>query len=298
MIHLKICNIILAAAAIASTSCSRHDNGATILAVSIPPQATMLRELTGDSLTIVTAVKSEMNPESFEPATADFAALGRAKVFFTTGQFPFEKTIAQSIGNNVRIVNSGQGIDLLYGTHEECSHNHASHPSGNNAADPHSHVADPHIWTSVTNAKIIARNMARSLMEIDPGFADKYNRNLMKMEQRLDSLDNELAQKISSSSRKSFLVWHPSLSYFANDYGLEQIALGAENKETSVNQMRQQIDHASEAQVSAIFIQSSYDSRQASNIASQLHLSPTPINAMDADWEGQLSRIADIISRN
>lgn len=274
-------------------ACSPGNVDETVLAVSIPPQATMLRELTADSLKIVTAVKSEMNPESFEPATADFAAMSRAKAFFSTGQFPFEKTLAESLGSNIEIVDTSIGIQPLYGTHDNCGHDHGSAEAAELSG--HSHIPDPHIWTSVKNAKLMARNMTDALVKIDPEYAAKYRTNLELMEDRLDSLDSQLAQKLNDPDRRSFLVWHPSLSYFARDYGLEQIALGAENKETSVNQMRQQIDHASSANVAAIFIQSSYDSRQASNIASQLRLHPATINAMDPDWEGQLSKIADII---
>ena len=43
----------------------------------------------------------------------------------------------------------------------------------------------------------------------------------------------------------SFLVWHPSLSYFARDYGLHQIALGgAEHKEVSIPALREAIEEA------------------------------------------------------
>ena len=35
----------------------------------------------------------------------------------------------------------------------------------------------------------------------------------------------------------SFVVWHPSLSYFARDYGLEQISLEYDGKEVPVGRV-------------------------------------------------------------
>ena len=58
-------------------------------------------------------------------------------------------------------------------------------------------------------------------------------------------------------------VWHPSLSYFARDYGLEQISLGTEGKEMSAKSLTEAIDKARDKGVGVFFFQKEYDSRQA-----------------------------------
>ena len=47
----------------------------------------------------------------------------------------------------------------------------------------------------------------------------------------LDALDRDIRAILAQSAGKPFLVFHPSWGYFAQDYGLRQIAIEAEGKE-------------------------------------------------------------------
>lgn len=286
-------NLILPLMGLALLSCGSHTSpsrGAMTLAVSLPPQKAVLDYLTSDSLDVVTVISADANPESWEPSMNDFVKFNNAAVLFTTGQFSFESTVASSLDKAVRVVDSCDGIDMIYGTHD--------HP---HSADPHEGhdgaTADPHVWTSTANLRVMASNMASVLSDIDPDYSEKYRRNLSLFNQRLDSIDASVTERLKDAPSRSFLIWHPSLSYFARDYGLDQIPLGEENKEVSVTQMREKIDLAHASGCSTMFIQSNYDARQAGNVASQLGLEPVPINPVDYDWESQFNIIIDAICR-
>lgn len=283
--------VTLVVAAIGCSSRTKQTDRLTI-GVSIPPIAAIVDELTNHSANVITIVKSDANPEIFEPSVSDFVGLNNASALFITGQFPFESDIKSQLPETVEICNATDGITLLYGTHSDCNHAHR-HSAHDNASQ-----ADPHVWTSYRNGIIIARNIADGLARIDPGHADDYKARLAKLTSRLDSLDNATSEKLNTVSvNRAFMVWHPSLSYFAADYGLNQIAIGAENKESSVIDTRDRINRASQAGVKAMFIQSNYDSRQADNIAKQLDIDPVAINPMDYHWENQLTLITDAIAR-
>ncbi|MDE6394213.1 MAG: zinc ABC transporter substrate-binding protein, partial [Duncaniella sp.] len=96
---------------------------------------------------------------------------------------------------------------------------------------------------------------------------------------------------------ESFMVWHPSLSYFARDYGLNQVIVGnAENKDNSVNDLRTAIDSARSTGARIFFFQKDIDSRQVSAINSELQSDEVNINPLSYQWEEEIIRIADAIA--
>ena len=67
---------------------------------------------------------------------------------------------------------------------------------------------------------------------------------------RLDSIDNAITARLAPHKGDSFIVWHPSLSYFARDYGLNQVVVGgSEHKESSIADLKESIDTARNAEL-------------------------------------------------
>ena len=250
--------------------CTRKEAAADrpLLMVSIEPQKWILEQLVGDDYAIGTMLDRGANPETFDPSMEKRLQADKATAYFSTGAFPFEESLAKSLPDRTRIVNTSDGIEPIYGTHSH-THNHTSGHSHGHDCDHHGEAADPHMWTSLKNARIIARNMAEALADLDPAEAATVNRRLATLEQRLDSIDKATADRLEGASR-SFAIWHPSLSYYARDYGLNQIAVGQESKEMPAGQVRQVIDNARNANVKVFFFQKEYDNRQAESINSAI----------------------------
>lgn len=267
------------------------DSGKT-LAVSVEPQRAILQEIVGDRYQVVTLLANGANPESFDPTMQTRKDAERAAAFFTTGGMPFEETLAKALPEDVRIVDTGKGIEGVYGTHGHHHHHEGDHHDH----DGDNGERDPHIWASVRNGRIIARNMLDAMVELDPDGADVYRANYRRLDQRLDSLDKALALKLQGGDR-AFAVWHPSLSYFARDYGLEQLPVGFENKEVSPRQLAQVAQQAADHGVRVFFFQKEYDSRQAQVLNDQMGTRLVTIKPLDADWEGQLTQVADELAR-
>lgn len=292
-------SLVIAASAFAFSACrhSGESNDKVTIAVSLPPQAELLRAIGGDSINIVTLLRADSNPETFETSVSDLKSVASAQAYFKIGNLPFEETLTTKIGKsapNLTFFDNSKGISLISGTHSH-SHSDEGHHDHHNGNDP----VDPHTWSSVKNLKIIAANMCESLSEIDPKRAAFYADNHARLQHRLDSIDKAIEYRISSSAEgSSFLIWHPSLSYFARDYGLRQITLGEENKDMSAKRLRDNIMKAADTNVKAIFIQKNFDPAQAENVAMQLNITPVEINPLSADWEGELNNVTNaIISR-
>lgn len=267
----------------------RQPSGQKLLAVSIEPQRQVLEQLAGPSFSVTTVLGRGADPETFDPSTAQRVAVDEADMYFATGVLPFEQRLRQSLGDDYDFVDTSEGVKLLYGTH-----GHGHHHEG----DDHGHLdADPHYWSSVEGVRTMARNMAKALCDKYPDSADVVNSRLARFSASLDSLDRELAVRLANAPHRTFAVWHPSLSYFAKEYGLEQLSLGAEGKELSAKELAAAIDHACADSVTVFFFQPGIDSRQAEVLSEGIGSRLVPVNPLDYDWRGQLILIADEIAR-
>lgn len=286
---------VFAACHLLMTSCDSNarKDSAPLIAVSIEPMRNILEQIAGDRYDIITVLERGDNPETFEPSMQKRVAVDRCKAYFTIGAFAFEDAFGKS-SDSLRIFDTADGIKRIYGTHNHSHHDRHNHSGDNNASSES--AADPHVWTSLKNARIIAANMADALTEIDPDNAATYRSNLKRYYHHIDSIDSALTQRFDSlGAERAFAVWHPSLSYFARDYGLTQISVGQESKEVSPLKMREIIDDAVADSVHVFFFQREFDSRQAQSISERIGSRLIEIDPLTYDWESQINLIADEI---
>lgn len=322
MLKSRFTNIIIAVAATCIASlwgCSGQKSGAgktkPVLAVSIEPQRKMLEELVGDRFDVFAVMPSGANPETYDPPMSARARMAEAKAYFIVGHLPFERALA----GDIPVVDTSVGIMPITGTHghsdEDDDHDHEhefehDHDHGDvdpndcviDLADDHGHHhdhgdVDPHVWTSLRNAKYMAYTMMASLIKADPDNAYQYRENFNRMACRYDSLDAVVTDRLARSGAKAFAVWHPSLSYFARDYGLSQISVGQESKEMPLGRLKATIDRAKADSVSVFFFQKEFDSRQAENTNREIGSRLVSIDPLAYDWESQLMLVADELSK-
>lgn len=279
---LRLLIVAIVAAVTAACNTNKKDN---TLLVSIEPQRAMLNEIVGDRYEVVSVLSPGANPETFEPSMNARKQIERAAAYFTTGNLPFEQKLTDG---DIKVVDTSVGITPVYGTHDH------GHDHGHN--HDHDNGADPHVWTSVKNARIMAHNMYNAVVEMDPDGKDYYTARWSALDHRLDSLDRDFAARLADAPR-AFAIWHPSLSYMARDYGLEQIAVGFENKEIPAGVLKDVIDEARADGVRVFFFQKEFDSRQANSLNDELGTELVQINLLTYDWERELDRIVSAMCR-
>ena len=280
----------------AACSHGGNDSGERVLTVSVEPQRALLQELAGDRFKVVTLLANGANPEQFDPSMQTRISAEKSEAYFTTGAMPFERNLVAALPAAVRVVDTGKGIVPVYGTHGHHHHDdHADHDDHHG----HHHDAgepDPHIWASVRNARVMAANMVEALCELDSANATEYRSRHAALANRLDSLDRAFTAALATAPVRAFAVWHPSLSYFARDYGLEQVAVGFENKEMSPRRLAEVCAEARSHGVRVLFFQREYDSRQAEALNTQMGTRLVTVNPLAADWEAELTKIVDNLS--
>lgn len=276
--------LIAAVMSVVATACTGNRSDKLKVTVSIPPQKYLLEQIAGDKVDVVTLMDAGSNPENYNPTVSTIVGLHQSEMYFTVGTLPFEQKLAED--GELKIVDTSKGVELLHGTHGDCGHDHDHGDS------------DPHIWSSVPNVRVMARNMADALCKADEANADYYRSNLKAFENKLDSLDNAYRTHLGAAGQKAFVIFHPSLSYFARDYGLEQIAVGQGGKESTINSQRERIDHAREHSANVMFVQQEFDSRQASTVASEIGVNTVTINPMNENWMEEMDKVVNALTNN
>lgn len=292
MTRLTLNILLMLAATVVIAACARRTTDRPTITVSISPQKFFLDRIAGDKWDVRCLLGGSDNPENYDPTINQLLGLEHSRAYLRMGQLPFERTIIDKVRANnpdLKIYDTSEGIELITGTHTDCDHDHDGHG--------HSHDVDPHTWTSAKNARIIATNMLDALIDIDPANKDYYIDNYNRLSATIDSLDEAFTVKLAPERGTTFLVWHPSLSYFARDYGLNQLSLSPEGKEASVTQLQSAIDSAKAADVKVLFFQKDIDSRQARVANEQIGARLVDINPLSYDWDVEMKTIADALSR-
>lgn len=280
----RILLITIAAAAIVLCSCNRskQNTDRKVITVSIEPQRWLLERIVGDRIEVNTLMARGGNPESYEPTFADLSSLEASDLYIEVGQLPFEKAMLEKIQanhKNLKVAAVSDSIELITDDHG------------------HDHGIDPHVWNSAVNARIIARNMLRAVKSIDPEGAEKYDANYERLAAQIDSVDSLCRQLLESSRGASFVVWHPALSYFARDYGLHQLSVGAEGKEHSVEDARRVVEHIKEHGAQVFLVQKDFDTSKADVLAkSGAQLRVETVNPLNYEWDKELVATARAIA--
>lgn len=274
----------MAGVAACSHGSDRNGGDRPVITVSIEPQRWLLEQIVGDKMQVSTLLERGGNPESYEPAFGHLAQLERSACYMQMGNLGFETAVCNKIRTNnpdLPIVNTSDSLELIVDSHHG-----------------HDHGVDPHVWSSAVNARIIAANMLRAVCRLDSANSEFYRANYERLIEVVDSVDAACDSILAPVRGAAFLVWHPSLSYFARDYGLIQLSAGAEGKEHSVAETRTLIDGIGAAGARVFMVQKDFDDSRADVIAAEGDSIPVVIiNPLNYDWDDELLHTARAIAR-
>ncbi len=262
--------------------CRKDPAPGQVLTVSIEPQRWLLEQIVGDHFDVRALLSKGANPESYDPTFNDLASLESSRAYLTIGNLAFEDALTEKLranNPNLQIFCSSDSLTLLHATHGD-----------------HDHGADPHVWSSPRNMKQMARNMLAAVSALDPANAADYQANFSRLSLRLDSVDAACDSILAPVSGATFVVWHPSLSYFAHDYGLNQLSLGSEGKEHSVSNTKALIDQMKDSGARVFLMQKDFDASQAQVISREVQTSI--IDPMNYDWDKEMLHTARSIAAN
>ncbi len=242
------------------------------------------------------------SPETYEPTPQQLKEVADSKLLFMTGLLDFEKVLSGKImKDSALLVDLSRGINVLHGDYSHVQHHagheqsvevvtgktntnseqHMSDGNAHNYSHTHKHGGvDPHIWTSPRCLKIMAFNVLEAIISIDSEAEEVYRKNYANYISRLDSLDHEITRKIEASNQKYFMIYHPALSYYSADYGIEQVALEQDGKEPSADRMKQLVAKARQDKIKRIFYQREFSKTTVETIAKDIGAQPVEIDPL------------------
>jgi len=179
---------------------------------------------------------------------------------------------------------------------------HHHHGDEEEEDDDHAEGApDPHVWLSPELVKVQSQTICEALIALDPDNEQDYRDNLAAFVADIDALESEIAATLSGLEGKKFMVFHPSWGYFANDFGLEQIAVEVGGQEPSAQELAALIQEAQEEGIRVVFAQPEFSTQDAKTIAQEIGGEVLLVSPLAPDWLENMRSVsetfAEVLSR-
>lgn len=123
------------------------------------------------------------------------------------------------------VLDASEGINLLESCHD---HNHTGHD----------HEADPHIWLSPENAKIMALNIYDGLIAQYPAHQETFEVNMNKLMGQIRELENYAQVQLTELSCREMITFHDGFAYLADAFDLTILASVEEESGSEVSSQK------------------------------------------------------------
>jgi zinc transport system substrate-binding protein len=280
--------IIVFALLISIVGCTKNishnvdsNNQKMTIAVSIIPQETFVKKVAGDLVDVIVTVPPGNSPANYQPTPKQMAMLSDAKVYFSIG-VPTEKANIlpklKDFNKDIKQVSLDDKVGAIY------PHRHFSSHGG---------IKDPHIWLSPKRAIVMVEAIRDELVDMDPDNKASYEKNAAEYITKLQEVDTEIGDILSSYENTSFIIYHPAFGYFADDYGLNMVPVESQGKKATNKDLQHIIDTATEKDIKFVFYQQEFDSHQAETIAKEIGGATIQVAPLSPDYIENLRNIAN-----
>lgn len=256
--------------------------------VSILPQKTFVEKIAGNDFDIQVLIPPGASPATYSILPSQMKNLVRSKVWFRIGYIGFELSWKEKIEQAnpmMEVIDLSQGLDLIKSDHH---HSERIPIAG----------IDPHIWLSPSLVKQISRKTADVLISLNPEKKEIYNKNYFEFVKEIDQVDEHIKSLLRNYQGKEFIMFHPSLTYFAREYGLVQHSLESEGKEPSPQHMAEIMEIAGREDINVIYIQREFDNENARVFAEEIDGEIIEVTPLSPDWSDNLITITNLIIEN
>jgi ABC-type lipoprotein release transport system permease subunit/ABC-type Zn uptake system ZnuABC Zn-binding protein ZnuA len=255
------------------------------ISVTIEPQRYFVERIAGNHFAVNTVVPVGQSPETYDPAPHEMIRIAQSRAYLQIGRIGFEQAWMGAIrDNNPNLPFFDLSLNVNWIENDDEGHAHHG--------DIHHDHLDPHIWTSPRNARLIAMNTLMAVATIDIANQPEYTANWQKLVAEIDITERALRTMLDTLTHRAFVIYHPALTYFADDFDLIQLAIEADGKEPSAASMRALVDRARAEDVRVVFVQQEFDRKHAEQLATTIGARVVAINPLDSRWDEQMIYIA------
>ncbi|MDD4145290.1 MAG: zinc ABC transporter substrate-binding protein [Prolixibacteraceae bacterium] len=258
-----------------------------IVTVSIVPQKTFVQKISGDDFDVHVLIPPGASPATYTLLPSQISNLGKSKAWFRIGHIGFEYSWKEKIEQAnpmMEVADLSEGLDLIKSDH--------SHERG------HVSGVDPHIWMSPSLVKQFSKKIADVLIKLNPDREEIYKANYSDFLKEIEQTDYYIKNALSDYQGRHFIMFHPSLTYLAREYGLIQHSLESEGKEPSPQHMAEIMGLAKRENIRVIYIQSEFDRENARVFAEETGGKIIEVSPLSPDWAENLMNITNVLIEN
>jgi zinc transport system substrate-binding protein len=242
------------------------------ITASILPLADFSRRIGAELVDVQVLVPPGASPHTFEPPPSVVARAAKARLLVYIGQGlePWAERLARSLEKGAVAVEAAQGLPLIREIHQETSQR--GHEHGEKGARSHAHGgANPHIWLDPVLVQEISKKIAKALIQIDPSHRGLYERNLEGFLLQLQTLDQEIRERVSGFQIRKYVCFHPAYVYFSRRYGLEEVGVIelSPGREPSPRHLRDLVARIREHGIRVVFAEPQLNPRVAEVMAKE-----------------------------
>lgn len=286
------CWICLLLAIVGLSACQgKKEGGTRMISVTIEPQRYFVEKIAGDLFQVYCVTPAGQSPETYDPTPQQMVQISQSQAYFRIGEIGFEQAWMknlQSQNPDMRVFDLSEGMELIKNQEEE--------HEGEEAHHHHHGSVDPHIWTSISGAKVIAQNTCQALVKLDPENQETYQAGYQRLIGEIDSTAVEMKRLLQPLAGSAFIIYHPTLTYFAREFGLQQLCIELDGKEPSPAQLKRLIETAAQSKAKVVFVQQEFDQKNAKLIAKETGCRLVKINPLSYNWHDEMIRLATILA--
>ncbi len=258
-----------------------------VILVSILPQATFVEKIGGGDFRVEVLIPHGANPTTYSLLPAQMEAISEAQLWFRNGYVGFELSWGDRIAEtnpSMKIADLSEGLELI-----------RAEPAGK---EGDRQGTDPHTWLSPGNVRKMAARILEELSLLNPSHKAMYTQRYLAFVEEIDRTEKETGEILKDSRGKIFITYHPSLTYFARDFGLIQLSVEKGGKEPAPAHLAHLAEVAREEGIRVMYIQSEFDRELAKVFSEETGGQVIQVWPLNPDWSANLKEMARLIRDN
>jgi ABC-type Zn uptake system ZnuABC Zn-binding protein ZnuA len=270
-----IAAVLIAALSACASPSVATSNGRIPVVTTFSTLNSFVEAVGGQYVTVHNLVPIGASPETYQPTPQDIATLADARLLVENGsgiELWLQHTIATAGNPDLRILILSDGLQRI-------DHN-------------------PHLWMDPVLARAYVAKVARALSLMDPGHGGVYQQNARAYEQKLVSLQDEIAKAIATipPQRRTMIVFHNAWQYYNNRFGIRTVGVIelAPGQEPNPSYIGSLVDLARKYNVRAVFSEPEYSPKIAQTLAKSAGI--RTVSDLYDDSIANNSRVHDYIS--
>lgn len=257
---------------------SSDNNGKIKLVASFNAMTQFIKAVGKDKVDVQTMIPSGTEPHDFEPKPKDLENISKAQIFVYNGlgmENWVDKTIKAADNKDLIVVEASRGGNPIKNSDEDAVKEHGQY--------------DPHMWISLSGAKIEAKNIKDALVKVDPSNKDYYEKNYNEFASKLDAILNDYKTKFDQTSSKNFITGHAAFAYFCRDFGLQQNSVEnvfAEGEPTA-KRLEELVDYCKKNDVKTVFMEEMASPKVSETLAKEVDAKVEKIYTAESEEDGK-----------